>query len=67
MIAVLTRIFGIHNLELGGRYCTGDLFKALQVWKFQTNPRQSFRVAYAGGAQTGPSISSAASKSWRYF
>src|SRR6201999_748201 len=38
MIAVLTRIFGIHNLELVEDTVQETFLKALQVWKFQPVP-----------------------------
>lgn len=38
MIAVLTRIFGIHNLELVEDTVQETFLKALQVWKFQYIP-----------------------------
>src|SRR5882672_7278903 len=38
MIAVLTRIFGIHNLELVEDTVQETFLKALQVWKFQPIP-----------------------------
>src|SRR5438445_815094 len=38
MIAVLTRIFGIHNLELVEDTVQETFLKALQVWKFQHIP-----------------------------
>lgn len=38
MIAVLTRIFGIHNLELVEDTVQETFLKALQVWKFQSIP-----------------------------
>ena len=38
MIAVLTRIFGIHNLELVEDTVQETFLKALQVWKYQPIP-----------------------------
>jgi len=38
MIAVLTRVFGIHNLELVEDTVQETFLKALQVWKFGTMP-----------------------------
>jgi RNA polymerase sigma factor (sigma-70 family) len=38
MIAVLTRIFGIHNLELVEDTVQETFLKALQVWRFNTMP-----------------------------
>ena len=38
MIAVLTRIFGIHNLELVEDTVQETFLKALQVWKFNALP-----------------------------
>ena len=38
MIAVLTRIFGIHNLELVEDTVQETFLKALQVWKFNPVP-----------------------------
>ncbi|MBN9382952.1 MAG: sigma-70 family RNA polymerase sigma factor [Chitinophagaceae bacterium] len=38
MIAVLTRIFGIHNLELVEDTVQETFLKALQVWKYQSIP-----------------------------
>ena len=38
MIAVLTRIFGIHNLELVEDTVQETFLKALQVWKYQQVP-----------------------------
>lgn len=38
MIAVLTRIFGIHNLELVEDTVQETFLKALQVWKFNAVP-----------------------------
>lgn len=38
MIAVLTRIFGIHNLELVEDTVQETFLKALQTWKFQRIP-----------------------------
>ena len=38
MIAVLTRIFGIHNLELVEDTVQETFLKALQVWKYQAVP-----------------------------
>ena len=38
MIAVLTRVFGIHNLELVEHTVQETFLKALQVWKFNAVP-----------------------------
>ena len=38
MIAVLTRVFGIHNLELVEDTVQETFLRALQVWKFGTMP-----------------------------
>src|ERR1700748_85177 len=38
MITVLTRIFGIHNLELVEDTVQETFLKALQVWKFNAVP-----------------------------
>jgi RNA polymerase sigma factor (sigma-70 family) len=38
MIAILTRIFGIHNLELVEDTVQETFLKALQVWKYQRLP-----------------------------
>ena len=38
MIAVLTRIFGIHNLELVEDTVQETFLKALQVWKYGVLP-----------------------------
>src|SRR5215469_6061423 len=38
MIAVLTRVFGIHNLELVEDTVQETFLKALQVWKFGAMP-----------------------------
>src|SRR5215216_8145079 len=38
MVAVLTRIFGLHNLQLAEDVVQEAFLKAMQVWKFDQMP-----------------------------